>query len=226
MKMIRERASADRQEALTLAYLALRPLPTIEGHEQNISAAKIRLVIQTLRPHYNAYKIDALMQILDQNDHALLGLSDFRTRIQKVLHTSLRSARQISRQSIFLKSLTLFVAIANLAYVLLYSSPLEFLLLSNLIFPFGSIIAFLSLVEVTLRLRPCACLSTLSASRHSVLDGLAIFAGVASLVGVIMHIVDNSKGLQTLLFGRAVGKILYSCTLSKDSSHILIKHSS
>ena len=219
--MIRERASADRQEALTLAYLALHPSSTIEEHERNISAAKIRLVIQSLRPHYNSSKIDALMQIMDQNDHALLGFSDFRTRIQKVLHTSLRSARQTSRNSIFLASLTFFVAIANLVYVLLYSSPLEFRLLSNLIFPVGSVIAVLGLVEVTLRLRPCTCLSTLSTSRHSVLDGLAIFAGVASLIGVIRHAVDDKTGLQPLLLGRAVGKASI-CLYISTQSYFLI----
>ena len=98
---------------------------------QCFPVTKIRFVIQSLRPHYNSSKIDALMQIMDQNCHEFLGFSEFKTRIRKVLHTSLRSARQTSRHSVFLASLTIFVASANLVYVLLYSSPLEFILLSN-----------------------------------------------------------------------------------------------
>lgn len=205
MKMIRERASADRQEALRLAYLALRPKVGAEGQERAVEVTKIRKVIRVLRPHYNVEKIDAFMQIVDPNNHEVIAFSDFRIRVQKVLHTSLRSARQASRESIFLASLSIFVAIANLAYVLLLSSALEFLLLSNLIIPVGYIIVLLGLAEVILRLRPCACLSTLSTTRHSVLDGLAIFAGTISLIGLITHDIDDSKGLQWLLFGRAIG---------------------
>jgi len=195
MKIIRDRATANRQEALTFAYLALQPTSTLECHESSINVTKIRFVIQSLRPHYNSSKIDALVQIMDQNCHKFLGFSEFKTGIRKVLHTYLRSARQTSRHSMFLASLTIFVATANLAYVLLHSSPLEFHLLSNLIFPVGSVIALLSLLEVTLRLRPCACLSALSTTRHSVLDELATFAGVASLIGVVLHAVDDSRGL-------------------------------
>ena len=180
--MIRERASADRQEALKQAYLALRPSADAEGRgqERTVEVSKIKDAIQHLRPHYNQRKIDALVLIIDPNHCGRIGFSDFRIRMQKVLHTSLRSARQISRQSVFLASLSLFVAIANLTYVLLLSSALEFLLLSNLIFPVGSIIVALGLAEVILRLRPCGCLSTLLTTRHSVLDGLAVVASLVS----------------------------------------------
>ena len=56
------------------------------------------------------------------------------------------------------------------------------------------------------------CPSALSTTRHSVLDGLAIFAGVTSLIGVVLHAVDNSRGLQPLLLGRAVGKAFHFAT--------------
>jgi len=100
----------------------------------------------------------------------------------------------------------------HLGKVPLYSSPLEFILLSNLIFPVGSVIALLSILEETLRLRPFVCLSASSTTRHSVLVGLAIFAGVTSLIGVVLHAVDDSRGLQPLLLGRAVGKAFHFVT--------------
>ena len=207
MKMIRERASVDRQEALKLAYLALRSRIAVdESHGQCVDVSRIRKVLEIVRPHYNASKIDALVQIMDDNAIGFIEFGDFRIRMQRALQTSLRSARQDSRQSIFIASLSLFVAIANLVYVLVLSSAMEFLLLSKLIFPVGYMIVSLSLVEVVLRLRPCACLHELSTTRHSILDGLAIFASIVSLTGLIMHAADSSKGLQWLLLGRAIGR--------------------
>ncbi len=169
--------------------------------------AKIRQVIAAVRPHYDHSKIDALMKIIDPDNNGRgVTFRDFQDGIQKILLMSLRSARRESRESILLSSLTFFVAISNLVYVLLLSSPFEFLQLSELIFPVGTMIGFLGLAEVIIRLRPCSCLSTLSTARHSMLDGLAIFAALISLTGSTMHIVNESKGLQWLLFGRAVGE--------------------
>ncbi len=210
MKMLRDRASTDRQEALRSAFIALAQRGSVgvalheslEEQDQVAETSKLRQVVKILRPHYSDSKIDALMKIVDTNDEGVIPFRDYQPGIQKILLTSLRSA---SQPSILLSSLTIFVAITNLVYVLLLSSPLLFRLLSELIFPIGSLIVFLSLIEVVLRLRPCGCLSSLSTSRHSFLDSLAIFAGIISLTGLIMHTLNDSKGLQWLLLGRAIG---------------------
>lgn len=204
MKRIRERASADRQEALKQAFLALL-LPEDSSHERSVEIAKVGKVFRRLRPHYSQRKIDALIEIIDPENIGFIGYSDFRVKVQKVLHTSLRSARQETRHSIFLSSLSFSVAVANMAYVLIFSSALEFLELSYLIFPVGWIIVIFGLIEVLLRIRPCSCLDALSTTRHGVLDGLAIFAGLTSLAGLLMHQFYNTKGLQLLLLGRAIG---------------------
>lgn len=212
MKMLRERASADREEALKLAFVALLSRDPdnddfVEvGEQQTVQVSKLREVVKILRPHYNASKIDALMQIIDPNCRGAISFSDYKIGIQKVLHTSLRRTRPESRQSLLLSSLTISVAIANLVYVLLLSSPLEFLLLSGLIFPAGCLIVILGLIEVTLRLRPCGFLSSLPMTRHSILDGLAIFASMISLIGLVMHSFNDNRGLQWLLLGRAIGQ--------------------
>mmetsp|Transcript_2711 Transcript_2711/g.3257 ORF Transcript_2711/g.3257 Transcript_2711/m.3257 type:complete len:426 (+) Transcript_2711:194-1471(+) len=80
-------------------------------------------------------------------------------------------------------------------------------MLANLIIPLGTVIVCLGLLEVTFRIRPFPCLRELSTNRHVFLDGLAILAGVLSLVGLIIHAVDKDHGLQSLLLGRAIDMI-------------------
>jgi Ca2+-binding protein (EF-Hand superfamily) len=227
MKILRERAAVDRQESMKLAFLALKPVNTnirIEDdgddhHELSVETAKVRKVIQTLRPHYSSEKIDVLVQIVDPNRNGMIEYNDFRARMPIVLRTSLRSARSASRHSMVLSSVNVGVAILNMFYVLLFSSsPLEFVLLSNLIFPMGTIITLVGLLEVMARLRPCAFLNSLSTARHGVLDTLAMIAGIVSMIGIISHTMKDTKGLQWLLLGRAIGKLLEKACITLISS--------
>ena len=58
MKLIRERSSADRQEALNLAFLALRNKDGANGEDANIVDTRdIRKAFTLLRPHYNDAKV-------------------------------------------------------------------------------------------------------------------------------------------------------------------------
>ncbi len=58
MKLIRERALTDRQEALNLAFLALRGRDETEGSDANLVDVKhIRKTLKILRPHYNDVKV-------------------------------------------------------------------------------------------------------------------------------------------------------------------------
>lgn len=216
MKILRERAAVDRQESMKLAFLALKPVNFDIGmeddgddrHELSVETAKVRKVIQTLRPHYSSEKIDVLVQIVDPNRNGMIEYNDFRARMPIVLRTSLRSARSASRHSMVLSSVNVGVAILNMFYVLLFSSsPLEFVLLSNLIFPMGTIITLVGLLEVMARLRPCAFLNSLSTVRHGVLDALAMIAGIVSMIGILSHTMKDTKGLQWLLLGRAIDMI-------------------
>lgn len=124
-----------------------------------------------------------------------------------MIRTSLRSARQSTRHSLLLESLAFCIAVANVVYVLLLSSALEFLMLANLIIPIGALIVLLGLCEVTVRIRPFACLEGLSTSRNMFLDSLAIFSGILSLCGLIIHAFDKNQGLQPLLLGRSIDMI-------------------
>lgn len=130
-----------------------------------------------------------------------------RIQIPKAIQTSLRSARQSTRNSLLLESLAFCIAVANVVYVLVLSSALEFLMLANAIIPIGTVIVLLALCEVTCRIRPFPSLQDLSTSRHVFLDGLAIFSGILSLCGLIVHTFDKDRGLQPLLLGRAIDMI-------------------
>jgi len=207
MTVIRQRSIKDRQESLKLAFLALQPQNDTEYSEALVEMAKVKRVIQLLRPHYDSNKVGVLTQILDPPHDEKISFHSFCERFPKVLRTSLRTSRRMTSRSFFLSSLSVFVALLNLVYVLLLSSALEFLLLSNLIFPMGLLIVFLALVEVIIRLHPSAC----SMNRHRVLDSLSLIAALMSLTGLVMHSINNSTGLQWLLFGRALGKNFLIC---------------
>ena len=58
MKLIRERSFADRQEALILAFSALRKEnASNENGANQVDMADIRKVLKHLRPHYNDEKV-------------------------------------------------------------------------------------------------------------------------------------------------------------------------
>lgn len=59
MSTIRDRASADRDEALKLAFLALQSVNQSEGlSEMNVvQVSHIRLVLRKIRPHYSSTKV-------------------------------------------------------------------------------------------------------------------------------------------------------------------------
>jgi hypothetical protein len=202
MTVIRQRSVKGRHESLKLAFNALHPQNDPEHSELIIEMAKVKRVIQLLRPHYDSSKVEVLTQILDPSSDGKITFHSFHERFPRVLRTSLRTSRSMTSRPFFLSSLSVFVAILNLVYVLLLSSALEFLLLSNLIFPMGSFIVFLALLEIILRLQP----STSSINRHRILDSLSLIAALMSLTGLVMHHIKNSTGLQWLLFGRAIGE--------------------
>jgi hypothetical protein len=202
MTVIRQRSVKDRYESLKLAFYALHPENDAEHSEMLIEMAKVKRVIQLLRPHYDDNKVGVLTQILDPTSDGKISFHSFRERFPRVLRTSLRTSRRMTNRSFILSSLSVFVAVLNLSYVLLLSSALEFLLLSNLIFPMGSLIVFLALLEIALRLQPSAS----SINRHRVLDTLSLLAALMSLTGLIMQQLHKSTGLQWLLFGRAIGE--------------------
>ena len=63
MKLIRERSFADRQEALNLAFSALRKEnATNENGANQVDMADIRKVLKLLRPHYNDEKVRFLYE--------------------------------------------------------------------------------------------------------------------------------------------------------------------
>lgn len=79
MKLIRERSLADRQEALNLAFLALRNNSDNEGNDSNLAdVTDIRKTLTLLRPHYNDAKIDVLIQIVDPHSTGKIDFNTFR----------------------------------------------------------------------------------------------------------------------------------------------------
>jgi len=210
MSTIRDRASADRDEALKLAFLALQPVNQSEGLSEMVNVvqvAHIRSVLRKIRPHYSSTKIDALIQIVDSSSVGTLDFSTFRSHVPKALRTSLRSNRQGMQDSLMLKSLATFVAIINLCYVLILSSALQSIWWEIVVLPAGTIIVSLCVFEVTLRLCLCYCSCMPTTIMHRFLDVLAALAGLISIYGLFHYPIDHHRGLEYLLLGRAIDLI-------------------
>jgi len=183
MGTVRDRASADRDEALKLAFLALQPTNESEGLTEMVNVSHIRVVLRKIRPHYSSTKIDALIQIVDPSSVGTLDFSTFRSHVPKALHASLRSARQGMQNSLMMKSLATFVAIINLCYVLILSSALQSDWWEVVVLPAGAIIVSLCVFEIMLRLCLChfSCMPT--TAMHGFLDAMAALAGAISIYG-------------------------------------------
>ena len=94
---IHDRSLTDREDCLHLAFAALKKQHQLDkrkrqGQSQNtgsddaragIPMYLVREVLENLRPHYNAMKINALVEIFDTASANDVDYSTFRTKIRQ-----------------------------------------------------------------------------------------------------------------------------------------------
>jgi hypothetical protein len=88
---IHERGVADREESVHLSYLALRQH---DPSRSVISTESVRELLYQLRPHYNSYKINALVDIVVPPGQAFVDYPTY--RVSRLISIIVRRCLTIS----------------------------------------------------------------------------------------------------------------------------------
>ncbi|GKY94410.1 hypothetical protein MPSEU_000407000 [Mayamaea pseudoterrestris] len=199
---IHERSVADREEAIHRSYLALRQHDTSQGL---ISTESVRELLSQLRPHYNVYKIDALVEIVDPHRRSVVDYSTYRTRIRQALNASIRTTRTASAVAMSVELLAVIVAIVNFAYVILVSIAFDMKWFDSMEATLGCIITVVAASELVVRFNPLRISDFTPLTRLNVcFDGLALLAALISTFGMVLHARGEPLAMELILSGRAI----------------------
>lgn len=204
----------DREDAMRLAFLALESIPSNNDPEDDIrkdqvvKIAHVRKTLQQLRPHYNAPKINALVEIVDPSNQKKIDYPSFRTKIRQALNASIRSTRTASTFSVIVELVSFVVAVLNCMYVVMFSSIFDPMWFEKITFPAGCIITVLGAFELLARLGHVKLFQFTPITRlNATFDGLAGLAAIISFKGIFNYLTGRPHGLELLLIGRSIDMI-------------------
>jgi hypothetical protein len=224
---IHDRNASDREDAVQLSYFALQR----KGGTKNttVYVQDVREVLRKVRPHYNAMKINALVQILDPSGQQSIDLATFRTKIRQALNASIRTARSPSLLALSVELTAVAVAVVNFVYVMLVSSRFDSDWFNPIQTQLGALITVVGGFELLLRFNPMRIPDFTPLTRlNPTFDGLALVAAVTSFVGIVLCLMGKPMDLEYILMGRAIDMIRVmrffqvSCFFQTRIVHILI----
>ena len=206
---IHDRSIADREDTIRFAFQALNTSyhvdkPPVVNHV--VDTDSVQRTLRLLRPHYNAMKIHALIELVDPFDQRFIDYPTYRTKIRRALNTSIRSTPSDSAFAYSIEFLAGFVAVANFVYVIMLTSKFQAEWFDVISLSAGCAITFLGLIELFIRLNPCKFMPDYNpiTRLNATFDGLAFMACVVSLSGIYY---EKNHALELLLTGRAIDMI-------------------
>lgn len=201
---IHDRSISDREESIRLAFIALQDPADQEGAVRKVRTESLRKVLQVIRPHYNAMKINALVEILDPADVQSIDFPTFRNKIRQSLNASIRSAPSRNLFAYAVEITAAVVAISNFIYVILLTSQFEAYWFDVITLPAGLVITMLGLFELIARANPFHWFNYTPTTRlNPTFDGLAALAAGVSCWGLLHY----DYQLELMLTGRAIDMI-------------------
>ena len=199
---IYERTLIDREDALQLAFAALKKQHQMDSRNHNTGRPQkssgrenlpppsaqagipmylVREALEELRPHYNSMKINALVEIFD-TEKPNVDFLTFRTKIRQALNASIRTARIASPLSMSVELTAVVVAVVNFVYVILFTSDAPWFDAMEL--QLGGIITVAGLAELLMRTNPLRVPNFTPMTRfNATFDGLAMVAAGISCIG-------------------------------------------
>lgn len=199
---IHERSNGDREDSIQMAFAAL------QQQNKGINVVSIDLVRETLRkvrPHYNAMKINALVEIVDSSDQRVVDFSTFRTKIRLALNASIRTARSANALATFVELVAVVIAVVNFIYVIIVSSRFHAPWFDMLQKEIGAVITFFACFELLIRFNPLRIPDFTPLTRlNAAFDGLAMVAAAISIAGIIFYTAGYDGAIEYLLIGRAI----------------------
>ena len=201
---IQERSSTEREEAIRLAFLSLQDPDDKEGAVRRVQTHNIRKTLRLVRPHYNAMKINALVEIVDPADNRVIDYPTFRTKIQQSLSASVRSTPSRNLFAYVVEITAAVVAVTNFVYVILLTSEFQAHWFDIITLPAGFTITMLGVFELVARANPCNLYRfTPTTKLDATFDGLAALAAAVSCWGLL----HRHLQLELMVTGRAIDMI-------------------
>ena len=215
---IHERSSTDREDTVQLAFISLlqeqqcqQKRPSFSQHPLPRGTVHINLVrdtLRTVRPHYNAMKINALVEIVDPSNQGSVDYPTFRTKIRQALNSSIRTARSASPLAMSVELIAVAVALVNFVYVLLVTSTFDTAWFNAAQQMVGSFITLVAGFELLVRFNPLHIPNFTPLTRlNATFDGLALVAAMISLFGMVLYMANMEASLDYILMGRAIDMI-------------------
>lgn len=207
---IHERNSADREDAVHLAFLVLCQDGSIGVREsgdvekKHVSIEDVRETLRLMRPHYNPMKINALVAIVDPSNQGMVDFTSFRTKIRQALNASVRTARNPSLLAMSVELVAATMAVVNFVYVMLVSSPFSETWFENIQMDVGCLITLMGAFELLIRFNPLRVDFTPLIRINVAFDGSALLAAIISGVGVFMYFAGMPSALEYILIGRSL----------------------
>ena len=207
-----ERSVADREDAVRLAFLALMK----NAQSDYISTSSVKKCLQVVRPHYNAPKMKALLEIVDPSNERIIDYPTFRTKIRAALNASIRTARSSTTFAMGVEFIAVMVAVTNFLYVLMVTSEWNAVWFDNAQVVVGAVITLLGLLELVIRSNPLRIHGSHFAPLtrlNPFFDGLAFVAALVSCAGIVQYAagyassIDSGRAVDFLLLGRAIDMI-------------------
>jgi hypothetical protein len=205
--VIHERSIAHREESLRLAFLCLQedyPEDNTIVAVRRVRTGSIRKTLRLLRPHYNAMKINALVEIVDPSGSNFIDYETFRSKIPQSLIASIRSTPSRNFFSHCIEVTGAVVAVSNFVYVVLLTSQFQAHWFDVITLPAGFAITLLGLCELIARANPRNVFRYTPTDKLNVtFDGLAALAALVSCWAVFHRHIE----IELMLTGRAIDMI-------------------
>ena len=202
---IHDRSVADREDGLQLAFLALKNQQHLDSRKQQhsqgsageegkitLQAAQsggipmylVREALESLRPHYNVMKVNALIDFFDKNNGDDVDYPTFRSKIKQALNASIRTTRIASPLALSIELTAVIVAMVNFVYVILLTSSFNAGWFVAIELQLGALITIVGVAELLLRTNPLRVQNFTPMTRfNGTFDGLAILAALTSCFG-------------------------------------------
>ena len=211
---IHERSATDREDAVELAFVALQQQQHVftqgkfsqqeDEHRHDVDIVLVGEALCLVRPHYNAMKINALLEIVDPTNKLYVNYTTFRTKIRQALNASIRTPRNASTLAMTVELVAVAVAIINFSYVILVSSTFDHEWFNAVQERVGIVITLVAGFEVVIRFNPLRIPGFTPLTRlNATFDGLALAAAFISSVGIVRWLL-RWDALEYILIGRAV----------------------
>ncbi|GAX17248.1 hypothetical protein FisN_10Lh105 [Fistulifera solaris] len=216
-KEIRKKAAAQRELAIQLAFKSLQfhhrlgqDASTTTSPGDCIPLSLVQQILEIIRPHYSALKINALLEIVASSDQKYIDYATFRAKIRKALNASIRTTRTASTLAMTIELAAVLVSMINFVFVIMISSRFHdrSLSITAILICFG--ITFAAGGELVIRFNPFRIPDFTPLTRMDpAFDGIALVAAIVSFIGFLLLIFSTNAttAVNCMLIGRALDMV-------------------